>query len=169
LLFAFVLVLLFLQIPWYLSVPLTMFLMVYMTHYLYFFGPFWNKEWVIYLWEAMKPAFGSFVNREWYNISFVIRNLAFYIFICAAAVYLYRAAQHARRMLLFFLLTVIYISILDTFTWYEADGAVLRTFISGFLLLAVLQLLRVRGMEKKVWAGQGTPEKKRLPAVFAPS
>jgi hypothetical protein len=48
----------------------------------------------------------------------------------------------------FFMLTVIFISVLDTFTPYVGDKAMIRIIIIGFLMLGLLSLLRLTIQER---------------------
>jgi transglutaminase-like putative cysteine protease len=48
-----------------------------------------------------------------------------------------------RRIFLFFLITIIYISILDTFTVYDGKLAIIRTVFVGLLLIGILRIMKI--------------------------
>lgn len=52
-----------------------------------------------------------------------------------------------RQIFIFFLMTIIYITVLDTFTPYEAGWAIIRTVISGFVIMGMLTFYRLLNNE----------------------
>ncbi|MEW8987596.1 MAG: transglutaminase family protein, partial [Bacillus sp. (in: firmicutes)] len=48
-----------------------------------------------------------------------------------------------RQMFIFFFMTLVYITVLDTFTPYEADGAIVRTVVVGFAVMGMLTFQRL--------------------------
>lgn len=53
-----------------------------------------------------------------------------------------------KRILLFFITTLIYITVVDTFTDYDATWAIVRITISGFSMLGLLTLSRIQKVER---------------------
>lgn len=47
---------------------------------------------------------------------------------------------YQKRIFFFFFLTILYITVLDTFSTYDAGAAIIRVTIIGFLLVAMLRI-----------------------------
>ncbi|GAA5343877.1 transglutaminase TgpA family protein [Planifilum fimeticola] len=71
------------------------------------------------------------------------RTVAFFLLLWAAAAFLVRQMVWKRRMLFPLLLTVAYLSILDSFTLFDGKGAVIRSMLYGLFCLAWFRLNRL--------------------------
>ncbi|UTW70464.1 hypothetical protein KHA80_08565 [Anaerobacillus sp. HL2] len=49
-----------------------------------------------------------------------------------------------KRIFIFLLVTVIYVTVLDTFTVYDASNAIIRLVVAGFLLMTLLYKMKAR-------------------------
>src|SRR5699024_68942 len=68
-----------------------------------------------------------------------------------------------KRILIFVVLTIIYIAFLDSFTAYDANGAIVRIFIFSFIALGVTSV--ARGVDKEELS---FPWLKKIHAWFLP-
>lgn len=141
--FVFVLALRVLHLPWYINGFLISLILFYILHYLYFYDPFFSKEWLFALGENLIYSFTLLIQWDVGHISFEVKTLLFLLFIWYVASYLFETKSKKRNMLAFFLTTIVYLATLDTFTPYQAQASIIRTVICGLLLLAMLQLSRV--------------------------
>lgn len=90
------------------------------------------------------------------------RTAAFFLFLWAAAAFLVRQMVRKRKVMLPLLLTITYLSILDSFTLFDGKGAVIRSILYGLFCLAWFRLNRlqrddripsaVRGWYAATWA-----------------
>lgn len=48
-----------------------------------------------------------------------------------------------RKLFIFFFMTLVYVTVLDTFTPYAADTAIVRTVICGFAIMGMLTFYRL--------------------------
>ena len=160
--FISVLVLNFLKTPWSVQLVLNSLLMLYLLHELYFEISFLSREWLAYWLDDWRVTFRLILERRWADISFLSRTFAFFFLIWYAAVCLFREAVLKRRMLWFVLLTITYLAVLDTFTVFDASGAIVRTFVLGFSLLIFLQMSRNRNSA----GSQEAAHKQRSPFIW---
>ncbi|WP_409252670.1 DUF4129 domain-containing transglutaminase family protein [Bacillus sp. SCS-153A] len=95
------------------------------------------------LWDNI----GLTIGREWSLLSDMYRSLLFFILLWLMTYLIHYWISVRKTMLMFYIMTVVYISLLDTFTTFDAKGAIIRVIILGFLLLGMLALLRLKNQE----------------------
>jgi transglutaminase-like putative cysteine protease len=106
----------------------------------YFVTPFFDSEWLRELYVRIMHDFPLLMQQNWAEMSPISRNALFYLLLITLVSLLTFLVLEQRQGLWFVFLTELYLAILDTFMPYEADGAIIRTLIIGFLLLAVTHL-----------------------------
>lgn len=117
-------------------------------HALYFQGSLlelaWLGEFVKDVWRNL----GLTLGRDWSGLSFVYRSLLFFILLWLMTYLIHYWLSVRKAILLFYIMTVTYISVIDTFTEYEGDSAIIRVVVFGFLLMGLLALERLIQGEK---------------------
>ncbi|WP_096201847.1 transglutaminase TgpA family protein [Bacillus sp. FJAT-45350] len=138
----------FLQVPWWLSLIGKVIVTLYGLHILFFEQSFMSREWfgffisdLVYNIEMMSIGY-------WMGLTFMFRSLLFLILLAVMSYLLYFWTVQAKRILFFLLFTIIYITVMDTFTEYDATFAIIRTFVIGFLLLGLVTMYRMIDKEK---------------------
>jgi transglutaminase-like putative cysteine protease len=115
--------------------------------YFHFDGRFINADWFILFLKDIGENLGFIWNYQWTQMSDSFRTLLFFIFLWMVA-YLIRYWLISRKgILLFFLMTIIFITVLDTFTPYNANGAIIRSVIAGFAIMGMLTIYRLAESE----------------------
>lgn len=119
-------------------------------------------EWQAILLGEVIPEYAEEPSLWAYFTGPPVRTAAFFLSLWAAAAFLVRWMVWRRRMLFPFLLTIVYLSILDSFTLFDGKGAVIRTILYGLFCLAWFRLNRlhtddrtpsaVRGWYAATWA-----------------
>ncbi|MGG4170130.1 transglutaminase domain-containing protein [Rossellomorea vietnamensis] len=121
---------------------------LYSLHGLYykgsFFSPTWFKEFSHDLWENL----GLTLGREWPSLSFEYRSLLFFVLLWLMTYLIHYWLSVRKTILLFYVMTVTYVCLIDTFTVYEGDKSIIRVVIFGFLLMGLLALERLVQREK---------------------
>lgn len=121
---------------------------LYSLHGLYyrgsFFSPKWFKEFSHDLWENL----GLTLGREWPSLSFEYRSLLFFVLLWLMTYLIHYWISVRKTILLFYVMTVTYVCLIDTFTVYEGDSSIIRVVIFGFLLMGLLALERLVQKEK---------------------
>ncbi|MCR8850831.1 DUF3488 and transglutaminase-like domain-containing protein [Rossellomorea sp. SC111] len=121
---------------------------LYSLHGLYYKGSFlspkWFKEFSHDLWENL----GLTLGREWPSLSFEYRSLLFFVLLWLMTYLIHYWLSVRKTILLFYVMTVTYVCLIDTFTVYEGDKSIIRVVIFGFLLMGLLALERLVQREK---------------------
>ncbi|MEG9298971.1 transglutaminaseTgpA domain-containing protein [Mangrovibacillus sp. Mu-81] len=121
-------------------------------HALYFEGSLFDLSWVKVFIEDLLHNAGLTIGRDWSNLSFIYRSLLFFILLWLMTYLIYYWLSVRKAILLFYVMTVTYISVMDTFTEYEGDAAIIRVVIFGFMLMGLLALERLIQGEKLLGA-----------------
>ncbi|HWO98776.1 MAG TPA: transglutaminaseTgpA domain-containing protein [Bacillus sp. (in: firmicutes)] len=116
-------------------------------HFLYMDTPFLSGTWVTeFLGKAVNDV-GLFWTMDIYRLSSEFRSLLFFILLWLLCYLVYYWVFIQKRILLFFFITLLYITLIDTFSPYDASIAIMRTVIIGFLFISMLTMERVRTKE----------------------
>lgn len=140
-------ILYFLRLPLWLSMPLRFVFLLYILHDLFFEGAFLGIDWLYRLYADIVINTQALFNSEWFEMSDVYRSLLFLVLLWVMSYLIHYWLIHAKRIFGFYLLTIIYLGILDTFSKYDASNAIVRSIIIGFTMLGTLQMLRLREKE----------------------
>lgn len=139
--------LLYLRVPFVFSALIKFFLIFYMIHSLYFRHDFLDSTWLgIFISDFMKNI-GLMFQANWLGMTPIFRTILFFILLWLMSYLLHYWFTHQKRILLFFVLTVIYITVIDTFSPYDAKAAIIRTVFIGFFMLGILQFERLKDKE----------------------
>lgn len=138
----------FLRLPFLLSMPLRFILLLYILHDLFFDGSFIRMDWLYILYRDIVINTKALFQSQWFEMSDLYRSFLFLILLWVMSYLIHYWLIHAKRIFGFYLLTIIYLGVLDTFTKYDADNAIIRTILIGFILLGTLQMLRLREKEE---------------------
>lgn len=126
------------EVKWWLAVPMKMTYIMWVVH-------------VIYL-ETLVPSFASMglllqdfisnfaiiVQGDWANITYLLRTALFFLLIWMTTYLISYWIEKKKSMLLFYVMTVIFIAIIDTFSAYSADGSIFKIMAIGLLLIGLL-------------------------------
>ncbi len=77
------------------------------------------------------------------DLSNEFRTLLFFILLWLMVYLIHFWLLRQRRIFIFFFMTLIYITVLDTFTAYSAKTAIVRTVVVGFAVLGMLTFYRI--------------------------
>ncbi|WP_079504143.1 transglutaminase TgpA family protein [Mesobacillus jeotgali] len=126
-------------------------IILYCVHFMYFEGTFFSAEWFVQLGNEIMANAVIIINAEWTEISNIFRTLLFFVLLWLMAYLIQYWLINRKRIFVFFFMTLVYITVLDTFTPYEADAAIVRTVIAGFAVMGMLSYYRVadRALVKK--------------------
>ncbi|WP_144705002.1 DUF4129 domain-containing transglutaminase family protein [Fictibacillus phosphorivorans] len=139
----FLFIVTYFQLPLWISFPVKLGAMLYALHSLYFFDVFLSFKWVPFLIEDIQYNLGLFSDQNWDEMTSLSRSLLFFILLWLVSYLMHYWLVQTRRIFLFFLITVIYISILDTFTVYDGKFAIIRTVFIGLILVGILRMMKI--------------------------
>ncbi|WP_283153161.1 transglutaminase TgpA family protein [Guptibacillus hwajinpoensis] len=162
---AFLFLLSYFQLPFWLSFPIKGVALVYALHAMFFPGPFFEFLWVDYFLSDFSQNVGFLFDGSFDRLSNVFRTFLFFILLWLISYLMQYWLIQTRRIFLFLLVTIVYISVIDTFTTYQADNAIIRIVIIGFVLLGLLQILRIQEQEGVIFSKGRFPVYWLMPLV----
>ncbi|MFG6497558.1 transglutaminase domain-containing protein [Fictibacillus sp. UD] len=139
----FLFIVTYFQLPFWISFPVKLGALLYALHSLYFFDVFLSFKWVPFLIEDIQYNLGLFSDRNWNDMTSLTRSLLFFVLLWLVSYLMHYWLVQTRRIFVFFLITVIYISILDTFTVYDGKFAIIRTVFIGLILIGILRMMKI--------------------------
>ncbi|PPA69014.1 transglutaminase TgpA family protein [Jeotgalibacillus proteolyticus] len=88
------------------------------------------------------------IQQDWNAVSDVYRSLLFFILLWLTTYLIHYWISVRKQLFLFYLFTVIYVALLDTFSPYSAEFSIVRIILIGFLLMGMLTLQRILDQEQ---------------------
>ncbi|MBT2663069.1 transglutaminaseTgpA domain-containing protein [Bacillus sp. ISL-45] len=147
--FVFVsLMMFYFNMPFLPSSIIKIIIILYSVHFMYYEGTFFSLEWFGQLFNEVVANSGIIMNAEWTEISNVFRTLLFFTLLWLMAYLIQYWLINRKQIFVFFFMTLVYITVLDTFTPYEADLAIVRTVIAGFAVMGILAYYRIADKEE---------------------
>ncbi|MCZ0756490.1 DUF4129 domain-containing transglutaminase family protein [Anoxybacillus sp. J5B_2022] len=146
---AFCLLLSFWRLPRWLAASFKLFYIFYALNVLFFHVPFLSFRWLPLLAQEVIAHVTIVRHFRWLEMTNVFRSLLFFLLLWMM-VYLVRYwLLIQKRILLFYAMTVTYIAVLDTFTAFYGNGAIVRLVGAGFFLVSWLHYERLQ--ETKIY------------------
>lgn len=137
------------RLRWWFSMPLKAIYLFVALHYVFFNTILVTKETMVLLLNDLLSNFPIILVGDWENITNPFRTILFFILLWMT-IYLIRHWIEVRKsILLFYAMTVIFIAVIDTFSPYEADGAIFRIMVIGFLLIGLLTISRLAERQRQ--------------------
>lgn len=151
-----------LKFRWWVSISLKIIYLFLALHYVFFENVFLTQETTSLLITDLVSNFSFIAAGDWENISNPFRTVLFFILLWMT-IYLIRHWIEVRKsIVLFYAMTVVFIAVLDTFSSYNADGAIFRIMMTGLLLIGLLTISKLaekhgRKMSAGMFAGLSLP------------
>lgn len=148
----------YLRFPIWITSPAKFIALIYALHMLFFYNTsFFSGLWIDFFLDDFKKNMIFLFDGNWVGLTNLFRSFLFFILLWIVSYLMHYWLIQTRKLFLFFFVTVIYLTVLDTFTMYHADSAIVRTMIIGLILLGLLRVLNIQDRERVVF------EKGRLP------
>jgi transglutaminase-like putative cysteine protease len=112
-------------------------------HALYFEGSLFTASWIKPFIKDIEANIRFVMSGNWVELSNQFRTILFFILLWLMTYLIHYWLLNRKQIFLFFMVTLIYITILDTFTPYSAKGAIVRTIVTGFAAMGILTLNRI--------------------------
>ncbi|CAG9623220.1 transglutaminase TgpA family protein [Sutcliffiella rhizosphaerae] len=138
----------FLQILPLLSLFVHIGFMFYFIHILYMMeNTFMSKSWFVFVWNDIKFNAGIVWAADWAGMTGMFRSILLFILLWLVSYLVIYWILYRKQMLLFVIFTITYVAILDTFTMYEGNGAIIRLIIVGLSVVGFVHLERLKERE----------------------
>ncbi|TFE00476.1 transglutaminase TgpA family protein [Jeotgalibacillus salarius] len=143
------LLLYYFELNWIISGAIKAMFILVVLQYLYFDVPFFGEgEWFGELTALVGESVVLTVQQNWSGVSDLFRSLLFFVLLWLTAYLMHYWLAVRKQMFLFYLFTVVYITILDTFSPYDGSMAIVRVILFGFMLMGLLGLQRMADHER---------------------
>ncbi|MET3683215.1 transglutaminase-like putative cysteine protease [Alkalibacillus flavidus] len=119
------------------------FMLLVFVHYLFVDTTFFSFEWIGLLAQDMMQNIVATMQQNWQALTPLFRTILFLLLLWMLSYLLYYWFVVVKRPFAFILLTVLYVTALDTFTLYEANTAIVRVFVLSALLLVLANFHRI--------------------------
>ncbi|WP_164670177.1 DUF4129 domain-containing transglutaminase family protein [Virgibacillus doumboii] len=131
-----------LQVKWWISMLLKGFGLAFIINSLFFTESVLSKLWFKQVFTEIGFNINALFSQQWYDLTPMFRSVLFLLLIWLMSYLLHYWFIVMKRIFFFILLTFIYLTILDTFTVYDADTAIIRTFIISFAALGMTNFFK---------------------------
>ena len=142
-----------LKLNWKYATPLKLLFICWVIVALYTDFSFLSREAFSYLWENLVVNVQAIVTQDWQKINDPFRTVLFFILLWMTTYLLNYWIRVRKNLLLFFVLTVLFITILDTFSGYNGDKSIVITLISGFIVMGLLYAQKLMSENKEEMKG----------------
>jgi transglutaminase-like putative cysteine protease len=136
-----------LRAPLFIRVFLKGILIVYFLHFLYFEGSFFQTDWLLPFLDELRFNIEYFLSIDWTEFTDSFRSLLFFILLWMLDYLLHYWFIHRKQIMTFIFITFLFITVLDTFTPYNASDAVVRTVVISFFIMGILTVQRLSDKE----------------------
>lgn len=137
----------YVNVSWVFSTIIKGIFILLALHHLYFHLPFFSKQWLELFFQEVWLNLTKVVTWEWYGLSDLFRSLLFFILLWLITYLIQYWITVKKQIFIFYVMTILYIAVLDTFTLYNGKFAIIRTVIVGFSLLGILYFIRLSEKE----------------------
>ncbi|MED3561423.1 transglutaminase domain-containing protein [Bacillus xiapuensis] len=138
----------FFRVKWIFSILIKVFYILFFINRLYYQEGFFYNGWLTAFLADLKHNTVLLFSRNWNDLSNDFCSFLFFILLWLMVYLLHYWLLKRQRIFIFFFLTLIYITVLDTFTHYSAKAAIVRTVVTGFAVMGMLSFYRMVVKEK---------------------
>ncbi|MCA0970597.1 DUF3488 and transglutaminase-like domain-containing protein [Halobacillus litoralis] len=127
----------FLQIQWWISMPLKLVGLIFIIDGLYIGERLFSRDWFSVVYDQLMFNIQVIQTQEWWQMTPLFRSVLFLVLLWLMSYLLFYWLVVAKRMLIFVVMTFIYVTVIDTFTIYDGKWAIVRTFILAMAALGL--------------------------------
>lgn len=126
--------------------------LLFILDYLFLPGIFLSSESIQFISQELSYNLSAVWDSQWYLMTPFFRSLLFLMVLWLMSYLLHYWFLVANKFFLFVVLTIMYLAVLDTFTSYEAEIAIVRTFAISFIALGLSRFMKFReqGVEVEI-------------------
>ena len=128
---------------WWIVVPTKILFIAIATHYVFFEKVLFTKETLVHLSGNILSNAQVIMNGDWESITNTFRTVLFFALLWMTTYLIRHWIEVRKSILLFYIMTILFIAFVDTFGGYAASGAIFRIMVTGLLLLGLLAITRL--------------------------
>ncbi|KQL35383.1 DUF4129 domain-containing transglutaminase family protein [Psychrobacillus sp. FJAT-21963] len=141
----------FVKLNWKFTIPIKILFISWVLVAIHTDLSFFSSDSMSYLVNTLQENVKFLIFQQWQEVTDSFRTLLFFILLWMTTYLLNYWIRVRKNILLFFVLTVLFITILDTFTPYNGEKGIIVVLISGFIISGLLYAQKVM-TENKVQA-----------------
>lgn len=138
----------FLKMKWFWQSIIKLAFILFSINRFYYEVGFFKLAWLQSFMNDAAQNVGLLISRKWTELTADFRTLLFFILLWLMVYLIHYWLLNRQRIFIFFFLTLVYITVLDTFTAYDATAAIVRTVVVGFAVMGMLTYYRILQKEK---------------------
>ncbi|AOM83981.1 transglutaminase TgpA family protein [Salisediminibacterium beveridgei] len=146
--------LIYIRLPIWVNLPVLAVAAVFGLHRIFYEGPFLAREGggesIRMIGGEIRHNMGLLFSGDMEMLTNPFRTLLLFMLLALICYLMYFWVFQTRRVFFFLLATVVYITILDTFTVVDASQAIVRIVVIGFFMMTLLHMLDVQESEKEI-------------------
>jgi transglutaminase-like putative cysteine protease len=155
----------FLRVRWIWRLILKIWFILYSVNSFHYDSGFFQTSWLLSFLQDISANFSVILAQDWTGINNELRTLLFFILLWLMVYLIQYWLINRNRIFVFFFMTLIYITVLDTFTLYNANTAIVRTVVVGFAVMGMLTYYRIL-VKEEVGANSAAARKWMRPLVI---
>jgi transglutaminase-like putative cysteine protease len=155
----------FLRVRWIWQTILKIWFILFSVNRFHYDAGFFQTSWLFSFFRDISANFSVIIAQDWTGITNELRTLLFFILLWLMVYLIQYWLINRNRIFIFFFMTLIYITVLDTFTLYSAKTAIVRTVAVGFAVMGMLTYYRIL-VKEEVGADSATTRKWMRPLVI---
>ncbi|MFP7299892.1 DUF3488 and DUF4129 domain-containing transglutaminase family protein [Neobacillus niacini] len=136
-------VLSFLRLKWIWQVIVKLWFILFSVNLSHYETGFFQLGWLSSFFSDLATNFSMIFALNWLGLTNEFRTLLFFILLWLMVYLVNYWLLNRKRIFIFFFMTLIYITVLDTFTLYSAKIAIIRTVVVGFAVMGMLTYYRI--------------------------
>lgn len=132
----------FMQTSVWLSLSLKMTGLLFILNQLFMPSPFLGANWIDRLTEEVNHNFIAISQQNWYHLTEMFQIAMFLLLIALMSYLLYFWLITMKRVFVYVILSFVFVTVMDTFTLYQAHYAIIRLFIVSLFMLVLAHYLK---------------------------
>lgn len=132
----------FLHVHWGISAAVKIFYIMWFLIYVYTDTAIFSFEALGFILSDFRINLEALFAQNWGDTTDIFRTILFFSLIWMAVYLIHYWVSFRLSIFLFYLLTVVFIAVLDTFSPYNGDTAIIRIMVIGLMLAGLLHLAR---------------------------
>ena len=139
----------FVQLNWKITTPLKLIYIGGVIAFLYTEGSLFSRESVFFLTDTIQFNMQALLSQEWTGVTDDFRTLLFFVLLWMTTYLLNYWIRVRKNIWLFFIMTVLFVTILDTFSPYNGEKSIVTVLMVGFFVSGVLYAKKVMDENNK--------------------
>jgi transglutaminase-like putative cysteine protease len=139
----------FVQLNWKITTPLKLIYIGGVIVFLYTEEALLSSESIFFLTDTFLFNMQALLSQEWTGVTDDFRTLLFFVLLWMTTYLLNYWIKVRKNILLFFIMTVLFVTILDTFSPYNGEKSIVPVLMVGFFVSGVLYAKKVMDENNK--------------------